>query len=675
MAARAHIPKVVTSATTSDLVDGAYFIPASTQGAAKMMARLMVGEETEVGESGGRWGVWVRGKHATSTNPQHPESRIKDYDGAVDSFAKQIATAGNGFGTTIQSMRARIKKWKAEGSHEVDLQFYEDTIRRYEEKYKGKRGNPDSSSAAMFESFHGEPSQGIVEFEETEHYHGHLAELGVMVGLKVRTVAGEDVTLGFDADDADRSSNPKTKLDLILDRVKPGKHEVTIDVRDYTEAQKKKVIHTAEARGLHAASDGKHILIRDLSQASNPFWPFDGSFSRTTIYHIGSGTPQKYSAVAEHKGHKIYKTGQGEYVIPAMDRESRFESLKEAKRFAGAWKANPSSSDPEESRIEGSIREGEMILRSGRTGGGRKMSAAELSAVRRAVDNSKKRLAELREEHDARWGAGWRCNPKRGPFGSAFSLAQKGISTLTDRGPIGEAYEAAGKVGGYLDRKLGRVLNPQSHIPTTLAKAKTRLSYTRSVLNNEALKAWKPPNAAPAWSTEGITPSYGNDRFRVYFYENENGTVFGSLYRTPPKHSNPSDDSYSGDAVLLTSNEEGTQLYLVGGDQSLDLSQLKLTEKDSTVIGEAWGICYHTRKDFDDFKPTDYCHTFGDEKAHPRLRRGADIWEDAKPPEKLFGTGELPVLIYDSLNQKLSLSGGVYRIEQPLMGTSPGIED
>lgn len=69
--------------------------------------------------------------------------------------------------------------------------------------------------------------------------------------------------------------NPKTKLDLYLDAVASGKGEVTFDVRDgYTQAQKDRIVAEAEARGLHASSDGKHILVRDLrgvgSRKSNP---------------------------------------------------------------------------------------------------------------------------------------------------------------------------------------------------------------------------------------------------------------------------------------------------------------------------------------------------------------------------------------------------------------------
>lgn len=56
----------------------------------------------------------------------------------------------------------------------------------------------------------------------------------------------------------------KTKLDLILDTVKYGEHEVTIDVRSFSESDKKRIVSRAEKRGLDASSDGKWILIRDL---------------------------------------------------------------------------------------------------------------------------------------------------------------------------------------------------------------------------------------------------------------------------------------------------------------------------------------------------------------------------------------------------------------------------
>lgn len=60
-----------------------------------------------------------------------------------------------------------------------------------------------------------------------------------------------------------------TMLDRLLSTVKAGAHELAFDVRDYSSADKQRVIDTAVSRGLDAASDGKFILVRDLRQEDN----------------------------------------------------------------------------------------------------------------------------------------------------------------------------------------------------------------------------------------------------------------------------------------------------------------------------------------------------------------------------------------------------------------------
>lgn len=106
--------------------------------------------------------------------------------------------------------------------------------------------------------------------------------------------------------------------------------------------------------------------------------------------------------------------------------------------------------------------------------------------------------------------------------------------------------------------------------------------------------------------------------------------------------------------VFLASNEDGTQLYLVGGDQSLPLDKFKFAGdaiKDSMVIGILYELTYRTRKKFDKFQLTDYYHELGEE------------------------TGDQPMLIYDSLSPHCYVAGGKYKINTPLIGMSPGIEN
>lgn len=142
-----------------------------------------------------------------------------------------------------------------------------------------------------------------------------------------------------------------------------------------------------------------------------------------------------------------------------------------------------------------------------------------------------------------------------------------------------------------------------------------------------------------------------------------------------PQRRNPGSDS---GPVILCSNETGNQLYFRGGDQSLDLDSLNLADaaRDHMVIGEVWALAYATKKDFDEFAEIEYVHTLGLEKYHVKLPAKADLWEDAQPPkDDAFSCGNLPTLMYDSMNKSLSIAGGIYKIEKPWAETSPGIEN
>jgi len=97
------------------------------------------------------------------------------------------------------------------------------------------------------------------------------------------------------------------------------------------------------------------------------------------------------------------------------------------------------------------------------------------------------------------------------------------------------------------------------------------------------------------------------------------------------------------DSVLLCSSPDGTQLYFVGGDQTLDLHQLGLAGRkwfrDSMVLGVTTEITYRTRKGFDKFQMIDYYHGLGED------------------------TDEKPMLIYDTINSELSVAGGQYEVK------------
>ena len=112
----------------------------------------------------------------------------------------------------------------------------------------------------------------------------------------------------------------------------------------------------------------------------------------------------------------------------------------------------------------------------------------------------------------------------------------------------------------------------------------------------------------------------------------------------------------NAETIFLSANEDGTQIYFKGGDQSLPLDRFKMGEstdwyRDDMIIGVLYEITYRTKKKFDKFQLTDYFHHLGEE------------------------TGDQPMLRYDPLSPHQYVSGGKYKIKMPLIGMSPGIEN
>lgn len=146
------------------------------------------------------------------------------------------------------------------------------------------------------------------------------------------------------------------------------------------------------------------------------------------------------------------------------------------------------------------------------------------------------------------------------------------------------------------------------------------------------------------------------------------------------------------DLPFLAATEDGKQLYIKGGKQTLDLKAIKMDGpewvKDRMVIGQfsppdpcskcgsefkysearnlhvcsqcrhvaddndrVHNITYRTEKDFDHFEPIDYQHDLGEV------------------------SGVRPMLEYEPRNNHLYVTGGQYHIELPVFETSPGIEN
>jgi hypothetical protein len=112
------------------------------------------------------------------------------------------------------------------------------------------------------------------------------------------------------------------------------------------------------------------------------------------------------------------------------------------------------------------------------------------------------------------------------------------------------------------------------------------------------------------------------------------------------------------DGCALASNEKGTQLFFVGGDQSLDVREFgQDPTKESVILGPVAFIEYSTAK---------YHLGKEDEIAGPYIH---PFSEETK--------GALPVCCYDTVNQLQSLVGGSYHVDRDMGGGkySSGIRD
>lgn len=762
----------------------------------------------------------------------------------------------------------------------------------YYDAYRGMRRkhNPEAASASMYSSFHGAPSTAIDEYQEEEHYHSNLAALGELVGLKVRTVSGYDVTLGFEGggSGSGSESNPKVVEEVysadssVVGRrvnelqakgykvttgllgigsnrkihvmIRPGtsgdkslskvgkvsnpdgrpapmqpksvavrklaiavkskygnsadiSHIITashepdvmakagrdtewwdrlaeaaiadgLTIDEFDEIVEKRTdnpqadttIHIStlpqsSGKVLYGARVGGYVVAhgfktkREAHQAatewknkntnpnrqSNAFWPFD-SFSKATIYHVPSG--HKFHTSTTHKGHTIYKSESKDgYVVPEIERESVFDSVKDAKKFIDHWakQGNPSKVHTYLEAIRGShymgdsAQEGLSSYHAAKAtvdAGRIREPLKRLSAVRAALkshrvtvslDGDKVRVH--RPDTGTTFYVGSKeSNPKGKRHGHSIGPVAASQQFVGDT--IGAIYrpmnEFIGTVGGVVDKgfkSVGIKGNPHYTIDQlmdrireegkTIEDVERAISQTKAALGkadlpsatkkiyqhhlkmySSALKRMGKGGEAGRIKEEirqlkkemkdrgvrtisfmnaGLTSDESKYNSRLYKLKLDLEQAEGK--RSNPRRSNP-------DHVLLCSTENGKNLQLVGGDQSLDLDALKidgeLAEKELITIGEVWGVNYRTEKVFGDGGSedglTEYIHIHGPKETKPP--RGGDLWADAVPPkDNVFGTGELPTLIYDKRNQKLLLSGGIYFVNQPLTGTSPGLEN
>lgn len=175
----------------------------------------------------------------------------------------------------------------------------------------------------------------------------------------------------------------------------------------------------------------------------------------------------------------------------------------------------------------------------------------------------------------------------------------------------------------------------------------TRVKKVKPPRQNPEPNSRQNPESAAATLFEKFhqTPSTEVVELAETIHEHDYLTTLGTL-QTIKLHTladKQVEIAFADDKPYLCSNETGTQLYIAGGDQTMDLKALgmgsKLWHKEHMLLGICLEVTYQTKKGFHDFQLTDYYHELGEE------------------------TGVQPMLAYDTRNCKLSILGGQYQIK------------
>ena len=381
----------------------------------------------------------------------------------------------------------------------------------------------------------------------------------------------------------------------------------------------------------------------------------------------GKGRKPKASTF---KGYRIVQRADGEYSVPRLDAGSRFETPADARKFIASWQRGQQNP----ARLK---RKSRFILTK---------SQLEDLALIAVGGGAAAPLARKLLKNPGRPGSAFqRCVAEVTAKGGAFD--PRAVCAAAAREKYGEAkLEQMQRAGRQRAANRGKRRNPRTtkatyalelngrpkrRNPTVkigTRKVKVTRAGARVIRRLVAHDKLKPGRRNPeAESAEMYRLFHGKDADETVTYiseQHEHHTLWGAgdLVRmtvlTPgnvratidvapiPRGEKMPDPSALpiGKRVVLAASEDGRQMYLVSGNQELDLRRLGFRpadERDNMVIGVIEGLVYQTEKDFHKFDLTNYTHRLGEE------------------------SGYQPMLVYHPRTPQLEIVGGRYRIERP----------
>ena len=255
---------------------------------------------------------------------------------------------------------------------------------------------------------------------------------------------------------------------------------------------------------------------------------------------------------------------------------------------------------------------------------------------------SRKAVGTKRERADERWNPSNPSTPaewKKQMYRDGLEAGRK------DRAAVWPVYDGSDGV----DRQVEFLADSISRYDIPITKA-------REIAREFRRGYYQRKNPASA-SAEAFEEFHGHPSLEVVEFEkkvhtHEHLAAAGKLERLVVLGIDGEQHEIGGfKGAVLAFNEAKTQLFLVGGDQSINLEDFGITQPhESEVLGKVKVIDYHTDKSHlgDEGGKAVYTHQF-----RTTNKNGKHV---------TVSMAKYPTLVYDVVNEQLLLSGGSYTI-------------
>jgi hypothetical protein len=414
--------------------------------------------------------------------------------------------------------------------------------------------------------------------------------------------------------------------------------------------------------------------------------------SKSTVYSVPKQSA-KMTLSTRFKGQEIFKTKEGDYRVPGIEKESSFDSLGDAKQFVTRWANNPHNQlytvvyglnvnqvqkfegpDSKDRAFEFAHGKADQTgwsafvhkgphMGFGATKGkkvqpaGRRQNAPKLKRLpKKQLD----RYYKAAEKGDTKTMERIRRSAARG-----FSVVQGKASAVVK--PEAKAWVVYMK---------GEKPKPFQSVEAAAKYARLRVHETAPANNPRSRAARKLRRSNPQEDAERMYHVFhGKPAAQVIeFVQQEHVHEWlwaaGTLVSIEVANNSKSmllkaadpEDGDEEDVVMVAFSEDGRQAYFVGGDQDIDLDRLMdefgLTEddvRDHMKIGVVRKLTYRTSKNFEEKGKVDidFYHKLGGEHSK----------------------GVMPDLVFKPLNPSMELVGGRYFVapKDGQLGASPGV--